>query len=80
MSTKTIKNGTEWTVREGYEEILDRFDPEDLLADLNGKRYTLVKENKVRAVISLPESDINENETRKNIGKIMIKAIPITIM
>jgi len=61
MSTKTIKNGTEWTVREGYEEILDRFDPEDFLSDLNDKRYTLVKENRVRSVISMPGSDINEN-------------------
>ena len=61
MSTKTIKNGTEWTVREGYERILDRFDPDDLLLDLNGKHYTLVKENRVRSVISMPGSDINEN-------------------
>lgn len=61
MSTKTIKNGTEWTVREGYEKIPDRFDPDDFLPDLNGKHCTLVKENRVRSVISMPGSDINEN-------------------
>ena len=61
MSTKTIKNGTEWTVREGYEKILDRFDPDDFLSDLNGKHYTLVKENRVRTVISMPGSGISKN-------------------
>ncbi len=61
MSTKTIKNGTEWTVREGYEQILDSFDHDDILSDLNGKRYTVVKENRVRSVISMPGSDISEN-------------------
>ncbi|MBT6229786.1 MAG: hypothetical protein HOI47_24355 [Candidatus Scalindua sp.] len=58
---KTIKNGTEWTVREGYEKITDMFNPDDLLFDLNGKNHTLVKENRVRSVISMPGSDINEN-------------------
>ena len=58
---KTIKNGTEWTVRDGYENIPDRFDPDDFLSDLNGNNYTLVKENRVRSVISMPGSDINEN-------------------
>ncbi|MBT3879154.1 MAG: hypothetical protein HON76_08570 [Candidatus Scalindua sp.] len=61
MSVKKIKNGTEWTVREGYEKIPDRFDPDDFLSDLNGNNYTLVKENRVRSVISMPGSDINEN-------------------
>ena len=61
MSTKTIKSGTEWTVREGYEKILDRFDPDDLLLHLNGKHYILVKENRVRSVISMQGSDINES-------------------
>jgi len=61
MSTKTIKNGTEWTVREGYEKILDSFEPDSLLSDLNDKNYTLVKENRVRSVISMAESGINEN-------------------
>ncbi len=60
MSTKTIKNGTEWTLREGYEKIVDRFDPDNFLSDLKGKRYTLVKENRVRSVISMTGSDINE--------------------
>jgi len=58
---KTIKNGTEWTVREGYERIPDSFDPDSFLSDLNGKNYTLVKENRVRSVISMPGPDISEN-------------------
>ena len=58
---KTIKNGTEWTVRDGYENIPDMFNPDDFLSNLNGKRYTLVKENRVRSVISMPESGINAN-------------------
>ena len=61
MSTKTIKNGTEWTVRDGYENIPDMFNPDDLLSDLNGPNHTLVKENRVRSVISMPRSDISEN-------------------
>ncbi len=61
MLIKTIKNGTEWTVREGYEKIPDRFGPDNFLSDLKGKRYTLVKENRVRSVVSMPGSDINEN-------------------
>ncbi|MBT6228355.1 MAG: hypothetical protein HOI47_17050, partial [Candidatus Scalindua sp.] len=61
MSTKTINNGVEWTVREGYEKIPDRFSPDDFLSDLNGKHYTLVKENRVRSVISMPGSDKSEN-------------------
>ena len=61
MSVKTIKNGMDWTVRDGYEMIPDMFDPDDLLSDLNGQDHTLVKENRVRSVISMPGSDINEN-------------------
>ena len=61
MTTKTIKNGTEWTVRDGYENIPDMFNPDDLLSDLNGQNRTLVKENRVRSVISMPGSDISEN-------------------
>ncbi|MGR3294287.1 MAG: lipopolysaccharide kinase InaA family protein [Candidatus Scalindua sp.] len=61
MSTKTINNGMEWTVREGYEKIPDMFNPGDFLSDLNGEHYTLVKENRVRSVISMPGSDISEN-------------------
>ncbi|MBC8549511.1 MAG: hypothetical protein H8D23_07655 [Candidatus Brocadiales bacterium] len=61
MSTKTTKNGTEWTVRDGYEKIPDRFRLDDFLSDLNGKHYTLVKENRVRSVIAMPGSDISEN-------------------
>ena len=58
---KTIKNGTEWTVRDGYENIPDMFNPDDFLSNLNGKRYILVKENRVRSVISMPASGINAN-------------------
>ena len=61
MLTKTINNGTEWTVREGYEMIPDRFSPDDFLSDLAGKYYKLVKENRVRSVVSMPGSDISEN-------------------
>jgi tRNA A-37 threonylcarbamoyl transferase component Bud32 len=61
MSTKAIKSGMEWTVREGYEKIPDRFNPNDFLSDLNGYNYTLVKENRVRSVISMQGSDISEN-------------------
>ncbi|MDP6923898.1 MAG: lipopolysaccharide kinase InaA family protein [Candidatus Scalindua sp.] len=58
---KTTKNGTEWTVRDGYENIPDMFNPDDLLSDLNGQNHTLVKENRVRSVISMPGSDISKN-------------------
>ncbi len=61
MSIKTIKNGTEWTVRDGYERVLDSFNTDDLLSDMDGKRYKLVKKNRVRSVISMQGSDINEN-------------------
>ena len=61
MPTKSIKNGTEWTVRDGYENISDLFNPDDLLSDLNGQNHTLVKENRVRSVISMPGSDISKN-------------------
>ena len=61
MSIKTTKNGTEWTVRDGYENIPDMFSPDDFLSDLNGHNHTLVKENRVRSVISMPGSDISEN-------------------
>ncbi len=58
---KTTKNGTEWTVRDGYENIPDMFNPDDFLSDLNGQDHVLVKENRVRSVISMPGSDISEN-------------------
>tara|TARA_B100001964_G_scaffold95760_1_gene107366 strand:+ start:1127 stop:2803 length:1677 start_codon:yes stop_codon:yes gene_type:complete len=61
MSIKTTKNGTEWTVRDGYENIPDMFSPDDFFSDLNGHNHTLVKENRVRSVISMPGSDISEN-------------------
>jgi len=61
MPIKTINNGTEWTVRDGYEKIPDMFNPDDLLSDLNSQNHTLVKENRVRSVISIQGSDISEN-------------------
>ena len=56
-----VKNGTRWTIREGYERIQDSFGLDDLSTGLNGKDYKLIKENNVRSVISMPVSDINEN-------------------
>ena len=41
--------------------IPDRFSPDDFLSDLAGKYYKLVKENRVRSVVSMPGSDISEN-------------------
>ncbi len=64
MLTKTIKttkNGMAWTVREGYEKVPDRFGPDNSLSDLNGKNYTLVKENRVRSVASMPASEISDS-------------------
>jgi hypothetical protein len=61
MSIKIVKNGTQWTIREGYERIPDSFGLDDLRTGLNGKDYNLIKENNVRSVISMPYSDINEN-------------------
>ncbi|MHC4269269.1 MAG: lipopolysaccharide kinase InaA family protein [Planctomycetota bacterium] len=61
MPIKIVKNGTQWTIREGYERIQDSFGLDDLSSGLNGKDYKLIKENNVRSVISMPVSDINEN-------------------
>ena len=61
MAIKIVKNGTQWTIREGYERIQDSFGLDDLRSGLNGKTYKLIKENNVRSVISIPDSDINEN-------------------
>ena len=61
MSIKTVKNGAQWTVREGYESIMDKIDLDDFRSALNGKPYKTIKETKVRSVISIPGSDINKN-------------------
>ncbi|KHE91248.1 MAG: hypothetical protein SCABRO_03099, partial [Candidatus Scalindua brodae] len=61
MPTKTTKNGMEWTVREGYEKVPDRFGPDNFLSGLNGRNYTLVKENRVRSVASMPASEISDS-------------------
>ncbi len=60
ISTKTIKNGAQWTVRKGYESILDKLNLDDFRSLLNEKRYKLIKETKVRSVISIPGSDIGD--------------------
>ena len=61
MSTKIVKNGVRWTVREGYESVADKMNLNDFLSDLNGKRYNLVKKNRVRSVITMPVSDVSVN-------------------
>ncbi|MGR3174095.1 MAG: lipopolysaccharide kinase InaA family protein [Candidatus Scalindua sp.] len=61
MSIKTVKNGAQWTVRKGYENILDKIDLDNFSSVLNGKPYKTIKETKVRSVISIPGSDINKN-------------------
>ena len=59
-SIKTVKNGTRWTIREGYEALLDKISLDDLRSMANGKPYKLIKETKVRTVISIPGSDISD--------------------
>ncbi len=61
MSIKTVKNGEQWTIRKGYESILDKLNLDNFLSILNGKPYKLIKETKVRSVISIPGSDLNDN-------------------
>ncbi len=61
IPVKTVKNGIRWTVREGYERVLNRLNPDDFRSNLNGTPYKLIKENKERSVISIPDTDINKN-------------------
>ncbi len=61
ISTRTMKNGAQWTVRKGYESITDKINLDDFGSGTNGKQYNLIKENRVRSVISMPGSDISEN-------------------
>lgn len=61
MPTIIVKNGTQWTIRKGYERIQDSFDLDNFRSDLNEKNYKLIKENRVRSVISMPVSDISKN-------------------
>ncbi len=56
-----MKNGAQWTVREGYESITDKINLDDFRSALNGNTYKTIKETKVRSVISMPGSDVNEN-------------------
>lgn len=60
MSIKTVKNGEQWTIREGYESILDKLNLDNFHSILNGKPYKLIKETKVRSVISIAGSDISD--------------------
>ena len=61
MSTRTMKNGAQWTVRKGYESITDKINLDDFRSALNGNTYKTIKETKVRSVISIPGSDVNKN-------------------
>ena len=56
-----MKNGAQWTVREGYERITDKIDLDDFSSGINGKQYNIIKENRVRSVISMPDSDVSGN-------------------
>ncbi|OHB88518.1 MAG: hypothetical protein A3D13_06535 [Planctomycetes bacterium RIFCSPHIGHO2_02_FULL_40_12] len=58
-SKKIVRNGTRWTVRERYESIPDKINLDNFPSILNGKPYKLIKETKIRSVISVPGSDIN---------------------
>jgi tRNA A-37 threonylcarbamoyl transferase component Bud32 len=57
-SFRTIKNGTRWTIREGYESILDKINLDDFRSMANGKPYKIIKDTKVRSVILIPGSDV----------------------
>ncbi|KKM97042.1 hypothetical protein LCGC14_1172060 [marine sediment metagenome] len=61
MSIKAVKNGTRWTIRKGYESILDKISLDNFRSLLNGKPYKLIKETKVRSVISIPGPDISDD-------------------
>jgi tRNA A-37 threonylcarbamoyl transferase component Bud32 len=61
ISIKAVKNGTQWTIRKGYESILDKINLDNFRSILNGKPYKLIKETKVRSVISIPGSDISDD-------------------
>ncbi len=60
MSIKIVRGGAQWTIREGYESILDKINPDDLHSTLNGNSYKIIKDTKVRSVISIPGSDISD--------------------
>lgn len=60
-SITTIKNGTKWIVRKGYERLVDEINPDDVSLSLNGRPHELVKENNVRSVISVPHLDIADD-------------------
>ncbi len=53
-SIKKVKNGTRWTVRKGHESLIDEINTDDFRSSLNGKPYKLIKETKVRSVVSIP--------------------------
>lgn len=60
MSIKIVRGGAQWTIRKGYESILDKINPDDLHSTLNGNSYKIIKDTKVRFVISIPGSDISD--------------------
>jgi tRNA A-37 threonylcarbamoyl transferase component Bud32 len=59
-SIKTVKDGTRWTIREGYEGLLDNLNLNDFHSTLNGKPYKIIKDTRVRSVILLTGSDISD--------------------
>lgn len=56
-----MKDGAQWTVRKGYESITDKINLDDFSSGTNGKQYNLIKENRIRSVISVPNSNVSEN-------------------
>ncbi|MFQ5715245.1 MAG: lipopolysaccharide kinase InaA family protein [Candidatus Scalinduaceae bacterium] len=60
MSIKAVKNGTRWTIREGYESITDKINLDDFHSTINGKPYKIIKDTRVRSVILLKGSDVSD--------------------
>ncbi|MFQ5964745.1 MAG: lipopolysaccharide kinase InaA family protein [Candidatus Scalinduaceae bacterium] len=59
-SIKTVQNGTNWTIREGYESLLDKIDFDNFDSVLREKPHKIIKETKVRSVISIPGGGVND--------------------
>ncbi|MDR4503548.1 MAG: AarF/UbiB family protein [Candidatus Scalindua sp.] len=59
IPTKVKKNGIEWTVRKGYEDLQDRFNLTCLHSALQKIPHTIIKDTKVRSVFFIPDSDTN---------------------
>ncbi|MCP5004313.1 MAG: hypothetical protein GY941_10280 [Planctomycetes bacterium] len=56
------KNGIEWTVRKGYEELQGKLNLSDLQSALNKNPHTVVKDTKVRSVFLIPDADTNNTD------------------